>query len=131
MSFLQITGKPVINSPIGWTAVNPPPIHDATKPCTNFWSFISCHPVVDVLYITLPLTPTFWPTAWLGGHNPFARSLGKYFLPDSAKHTQLGGTDWLWIPGAEPDRLVWGKNTKQNKTKKMIKEVVKAGWLFS
>lgn len=87
-----------------------PKIQNATKnfinPHTNIVELTFYQDLwVTCLNISIPVTPTSWPTVWPGGRNPFTLALGKYFRPDSTDHAPLGGTGWLWIPAAESERL--------------------------
>ena len=49
---------------------------------------------VMCLNTSILMLPTSWPPVWPGGRNPFTPTLGKYFLPDSTEHIELGGTDY-------------------------------------
>lgn len=54
-----------------------------------------CISWVTCVNISIPMTTTSWPPVWPRGRNPFTPAVGKYFLPDSSEHAELGGTDWL------------------------------------
>lgn len=81
---------------------------------------------VTCLNISIPMPPTSWPPVWPGGHNPFTPALGKYFLPDSTEHTELGGTDCGYGFQQLSQRERHGVRNKLDK--KRIKGKIQTGW---
>lgn len=107
-----------INVQVQWFRIPQRMLLIHTLPCCLHYaiSWVTC------LNISIPMPPTSWPPVWPGGHNPFTPALGKYFLPDSTQHTELGGTCWLWIPAAESERKTWcEKQIRQEENKGKIR----------